>query len=96
MSRLLQINIEIEIVTKSPEAHSNRTAEMTASESTSAAAARLAQESKTRGAAAAAADAAAAASQARLLQGTGRETLVLDCHHMLEVAATAASPGLSL
>ena len=95
MSRLLPINIEVEIVTKSPEAHSNRTAEMTASESTSAAAARLAQESKTREAAAAAAD-AAAASQARLLQGTGRETLVLDCQHMLEVAATAASLGLSL
>ena len=46
-------------------------------------------------AAAAAAD-AAAASQARLLQGTGRETLVLDCQHMLEVAATAASLGPSL
>jgi hypothetical protein len=95
VSRLLPINIEIEIVTKSPEAHSNRTAEKTASESTSAAAARLAQESKTHGAAAAAAD-AAAASQARLLQGTSRETLVLDCQHMLEVAATAASLELSL
>ncbi len=95
VSRLLPINIEVEIVTKSPEARSNRTAETSASESTSAAAATLAQESKMRGAAAAAAD-AAAASQARLLQGTGRETLALDCQHRLAVAATAASLRLSL
>ena len=97
VSRLLPINIEVEIVTKSPEARSNRTAETSASESTSAAAATLAQESKMRGAAAAAAAAdAAAASQARLLQGTGRETLALDCQHRLAVAATAASLRLSL